>query len=261
MNEAQTQEAATVLWNAWQAGNTIDALPENLRPQTPQEGHAVQKALATHTGRGLLGWKLAATNESAQAFLGVDGPLTGRLLEGTFAESPATVSVEKIHMRVAEVEMAFRIRKTLSARDDPYTVEEVLDHVGSLHPAIEIPDSRYSEFTKVGAPQLIADDACASFFVLGSEVQADWRSADLPSHSVSAILNGELAEQGVGSNVMGDPRNALAWLANDLASRGETLAEGQVVITGTIVKPVPINPGDHVVGDLGPFGTVEVMLS
>ena len=262
MNNATIEEAAGSLWTAWQAGQTMNGLPTELRPQSPEEGHMVQKALAKISGRGQLGWKLAATNESAQSFLGVEGPLTGRLLEGNCLDSGATVSLEKINMRVLEVEMAFRIEQSLPPRHGHYSLEEVLPAVGSLYPALEIPDSRYSECTAVGASQLIADDACACLFVLGAEVETSkWRDADLPSQTVSARINGELAAEGVGANVLGDPRLALVWLANDLSSRGDTLAAGQVVMTGTVVKPVPIKPGDHVVGDLGSFGTVEAILS
>jgi len=261
MNMSQIQKATEMLWRARQTGQPMDCLPEDYRPQSPQEGHAIQKALAAQMGRELLGWKLAATNESAQAFLRVDGPLTGRLIDGTCARSPHTMSLEGIHMRVAEVEMAFRMERSLAPREGEYLVEDVMAHVGALYPAIEIPDSRFVDFTNAGAPQLIADNSCAAFFVLGEEVRSDWRKADLSAHSVSVRLNGELAGTGCGRNVLGDPRIAMAWLANDLARRGDCLAEGQVVITGTIIKPVAITPGDHVVGDLGEFGTVEVTLS
>jgi len=70
-----------------------------------------------------------------------------------------------------------------------------------------------------------------------------------------------LAGEGTGANVLGDPRQALAWLANDLASRGHTLRAGEVIMTGTVVKPAAIQPGDHVVGDLGAFGSLEIRLS
>ena len=56
----------------------------------------------------------------------------------------------------------------LPPRAAPYTIEEVLAAVETLHPAIEVPDSRYEDFAKVGAAQLIADNACAHYFVLGT---------------------------------------------------------------------------------------------
>jgi len=68
---------------------------------------------------------------------------------------------------------------------------------------------------------------------------------------------GKLARDGVGSNVLGDPRIALAWLANELSSLGVTLRAGQVVTTGTCLVPLEIDAGDHVRMDFGVLGRVE----
>ena len=73
----------------------------------------------------------------------------------------ATVPLDGNIMMVAEAEFAFKFARRLPKRANPYTQDEVLDAVESLHPAIEVPDSRYNDFAKVGAPQLIADTACA----------------------------------------------------------------------------------------------------
>jgi 2-keto-4-pentenoate hydratase len=160
-------------------------------------------------------------------------------------------------MRVAEAEFAFRFCKPLPKRDEPYGVEEVLLAVESLHPAIEIPDSRYADFARAGAPQLIADDACACWFLLGEATGADWRVQDLVSHRVEAHLNEKLAETGSGEKVMGDPRVALAWIANELCVYGDGLKPGEFVTTGTCITPVPISGGDSLRADFGEFGAVE----
>ncbi len=88
--------------------------------------------------------------------------------------------------------------------------------MASLHPAIEVPDSRFEDFTVVGAPQLIADNACAHQFVLGPEAPAMWRSIDLTSHRVGEVGT-RLSREGSGANVLGDPRLALVWLVNELS--------------------------------------------
>src|SRR5258707_123088 len=80
---------------------------------------------------------------------------------------------------------------------------------------------------------LLPDTACAHRFVLGAAPQADRRPLDLAAHSRRIFKNGMLAEQGVGSNVLGDPRIALTWLANELPRHGMVLKAGQVLITGT----------------------------
>jgi 2-keto-4-pentenoate hydratase len=71
-------------------------------------------------------------------------------------------------MRVAEIEFAFRLARDMIPRSIPYTEQEVFEAVASLHPAIEIPDSRFNDFAKVGAAQLIADNACANWMAIGN---------------------------------------------------------------------------------------------
>src|SRR5260370_2938161 len=124
-------------------------------------------------------------------------------------------------MRVAEPEFAFRMKADLPPRPSAYTVQEVLDAVGTLHPAIEIPDSIFSDFVSAGAAQIIADNACAHLFVLGAAATSNWRALDLVEEKPVITLRGR-QYTGHGRNVLGDPRIALAWLANELSQLGLT---------------------------------------
>src|SRR5215831_19473791 len=220
-----------------------------MRPLTREDGYAIQGCLERRSTAPLAGWKIAATSKAGQAHIAVDGPLAGRLL----AE------------RVAEAEFAFRMAVDVPPRGTRYTVDDVLARVATLHPAIEIPDSRYVDFTIVGAAQLIADNACAHDFVLGPAAPDVWRATDLAAHRVvgcvrRAGLSGApaLEREGIGANVLGDPRIALAWLVNELSHIGVTLRAGQVVTTGTCLVPLPIAPGNRVTCDFGVLGSVGV---
>ena len=253
MGDLAAQAASDVLWRHWRAGTVLDTLPEAFRPETREEGYAVQALLEARSARPLFGWKIAATSAAGQAHINVDGPLAGRLLAEMVAEGGASLPFGANRMRVAEAEFAFRMGRDLPPRDAPYTVEEVVAAAASLHPAIEVPDSRFADFTRAGAPQLIADDACAHRFVLGPASGADWCGLDLAAHPVRGSVGGVVAE-GRGANALGDPRLALAWLANELSGLGVTLAAGQVVTTGTCVGPMPVSPGVEVAADLGILG-------
>ena len=109
-------------------------------------------------------------------------------------------------MRVAEPEFAFRMRTDLPPRRRPTPCDEVLDAVDTLHPAIEIPDSRFADFVSAGAAQIIADNACAHLFVLGAPTTADWRALDLVEERPVITLRGQQFI-GHGKNVLGDPRS------------------------------------------------------
>jgi 2-keto-4-pentenoate hydratase len=67
-------------------------------------------------------------------------------------------------------------------------------------------------------------------------------------------------ETGCGRNVLGDPRIALTWLANELSMHSITLQAGQVVTTGTCISPMSITIGNHVSGDFGDLGTVTLRI-
>ena len=252
-----TDRAAALLWSTGRDHGRIDALPADVRPATPEAGFAVQAAVARHAADSRFGWKIAATSKAGQTHIGVDGPLPGMLLSRRILPAPARFSLAGNLMCVAEPEFAFRFRIALPPRAAEYTQAEVLDAVESLHPAIEVPDSRYRDFAKAGAPQLIADNACASWFSPGAATSADWRSIDLSRQPVRAFINGAPAGEGSGANVLGDPRIALTWIANALSRFGTGLAAGEMVTTGTCVTPVPVRPGDTVTADFGVLGRIE----
>jgi 2-keto-4-pentenoate hydratase len=125
-----------------------------------------------------------------------------------------------------------------------------------LHPAIEIPDSRFENYTIVGAPQLIADNACAHYFVLGPAAPSSWRTFNLAKHEVRGSVEGKLERDGSGANVLGDPWLALAWLVDELSGLGVPLKANEVVTTGTCLVPLPIAEGDRVTADFGALGKV-----
>jgi 2-keto-4-pentenoate hydratase len=253
--------AGAILWQHWQQRTRVDQLPPDCRPRDRAAGYSAQQEIVKFSGQKIAGWKIAATSAAGQKHIGVDGPLAGPLLANRVLADGAAVPLAGNIMMVAEAEFAFTFAHGLPNRDNPYTQNEVLAAVGSLHPAIEVPDSRYNDFVKVGAPQLIADTACADWFVLGAPTTADWRSCDLVTHVVAAYRNDEKVATGSGANVLGDPRLALTWLVNELRTHADGIAAGQFVTTGTCVVPVPINRGDTFRVDFGDLGTVHVTLA
>lgn len=260
------RDAARLLWTCRNAGTVIDALPEALRPADAAAGHAIQAALPEVAGRPVVGWKIAATSAAGQAHIQVDGPLAGRILDSFVHPVGTTLTLAGNRMRVVEPEFAFRLGADLPPRARPYTADEVMAAVASLHPAFEVPDSRFAIFTRAGKAQLIADDACCGRFAFGPAAPSGWQALDLAAHPVHARVldaSGQLryARDGAGRALLGDPRSALTWLANELASLGIGLRAGNWASCGTCMVPLEILPGDRVVADYGAFGRIEIGLS
>lgn len=262
MNDTAITEAARLLWTHWQAGTALGTLPAECRPQTRAEGYSVQSRLETLSGRQRFGWKIAATSAVGQAHINVSGPLAGRLLTGQVHGPGASLSLQGNRMRVAEPEMAFCMGQDLAPRGRPYDTAEVLAAVATLHPSLEVPDSRFAEFTGAGEAQLLADNACAHQFVLGPAAVDNWRTLDLGAHPVHAEVTSPQGQrwtrEGTGAAVLGDPRLALTWLVNELTALGLTLHAGEYVTTGTCMAPLELTPGDVVAADFGALGPVTL---
>ncbi len=252
------QAAAAVLHSAWTNGTKLAALPDALRPGTREEGYAVQAALARQAGGALYGWKIAGTNEAGRRHINVAAPLAGRMLAQCVLAAGEAASLTGTVLRVAEPEFAFRMARDLPPRAAPYTAREAADAVASLHPAIEIPDTRFADVVSAGAAQLIADLACGHQFLLGPAAPASWRGLDLARHRISAAVGDGPAVTGEGRNVLGDPRAALAWLVNELSGLGLTLLAGQVVTTGVVTVPLAVAPGNMLRADFGELGCVAL---
>jgi 2-keto-4-pentenoate hydratase len=253
----QIAAASRTLRGHWRTGTKLAALDSSMRPRDRIEGYAIQAEIERSSSGKLFGWKIAATSEAGQRHINVAGPMAGRILTETVIADGGVASMDGNAMRVAEPEFAFRMRTDLPPRALPYSVSEVLEAVDTLHPAIEIPDSRFADFVSAGEAQLIADNACAHLFVLGRATNADWRALDLVEERPVVTLRGR-QYVGHGKNVLGDPRVALAWLANELRELGLTLRAGEVVTTGTCHPPLPITSGDLVAADFGALGKVSV---
>ena len=257
LDKDQIAAASRSLHDHWRDGTKLQALASAHRPRDRADGYAIQAAIETQAGGKLFGWKIAATSEAGQKHINVDGPMAGRILQHTVIANGSTAAMTGNAMRVAEPEFAFRMRTDLAPRSSAYSVQEVLDAVDTLHPAIEIPDSRFADFVSAGAAQIIADNACAHLFVLGEPTTSNWRALDLVEERPVIMLRGQ-RYVGHGKNVLGDPRVALAWLANELRGLGVTLKAGEIVTTGTCHPPLPIQSGDLAEADFGGLGKVSV---
>ncbi|MCS7269737.1 MAG: fumarylacetoacetate hydrolase family protein [Gemmataceae bacterium] len=238
----------------------VPQLPAEIAPRTLEEAYQVQNAfvgrlLACYGGR-LCGYKIACTSRIAQETLGVDTPLFGRLLTATSYPSGTTLSANDFLVRCAEVEFGFLIGQDMPT-DRRYTVESVRPFIAAVVPALEIVDHRFEDWQQVGAPTLAADNAIHGAWIYGAPL-TDWQQYDLARQATALVVNGQQRFTGIGAAVLGHPLAALAWLANELPRHGLFLRQGDFVSTGLTTAIYLAQPGDHLQGDFGPLGQVEV---
>ena len=142
----------------------LSELPLEARPRTEDEAYACQDALVAclkeHYGGETIGYKIACTNPIAQELLHMKEPFRGRMLSSFCFESPASLEADHFFMRVIEAEFAFRMAHDLAPASRPVPAEGIAAAVEGVLAGIEIVDSRFDDWTTVGAESLIADNAC-----------------------------------------------------------------------------------------------------
>ena len=222
--------------------------------------YAVQERVANSPSMTQAGWKVGATSAEPQKLLGTNEPATAPMFQPFCFESPATVSVFQGHEASIEAEFAFRFSRSLPSRPGGYSLDEVLDAVETVMPAIEVVGCRFEGgYDGLGALRLIADMTAHSAFVSGRGT-AQWRELDLASHAVKLFKNGEQVAEGYGANVLDGPLSVLEWTANHLSQLGESIKAGEIITTGTCTGVTPVSPGDMAIADFGNLGQVELQI-
>jgi len=260
MSPEYVTEAARLLVAARAGFQRLPGLPASCRPETVDDGYAIQEEFAREWGLDLAGWKIACTSKDQQRLVGVKHPFAGRIFVPFLLRSPAKISASSYHMLGIESEFAFRLRRNLRPRKKPYTADELSRAVASLHPAIEIVDSRLQDWTEQGAPSVIADNAANGALVVGPGIKK-WKEFDLAKHRVRLDFNGKRVAGGTGSRVLGHPLTALTWLVNDRSERGIALEAGQIITTGTCTGLNFAEEGDEVIAKFGAIGEVQVTIT
>ena len=257
MLAARAVQAAQILDQARVQRRPIKALPEECTPADLAEGYAIQRELIRLRGGQISGWKVGCISAQSQARARTNEPFSGPVFEDDIYRSKCVIPKDSCFIRALQVEFAFRLNRDLVPRDAPFTEESIRGAIGSVTGALEIADTRFDDWTVVGAANLIADAGKAGLLVIGDQAIA-YADTDLIGHQVSLYVGGEKVASGSGRDVMGDPVKSLLWLANSMAEREESLWIGQLVSTGTCTGSYPAEPGDEVVAEFGTLGRIEV---
>ncbi|WP_307832875.1 2-keto-4-pentenoate hydratase [Azospirillum argentinense] len=156
-----------------------------------------------------------------------------------------------------EAEIAYKFAKDLPPRAEPYSREEVLDAVESVHPAFEIVDTRFAGFGSQEWFSHMADQFNHGALVVGPAI-ADWRSLEPLKERVALVVDGETKADTVAGNSAGEPVRLLVWMANTGAVSLGGLKAGDVVTTGSHVGTVMVPAGSTSVAVYGTMGTYEL---
>lgn len=250
-----TLEKAAALYAALRDGVPIPPLTADHPDMKAAEAYAIQQEftrLLLAEGGEILGYKLGLTSTAMQEMLGVSepdyGPIVSRM---TFSDGASFALEQYIQPRV-EAEIALFLRTEL--RGPGVTVADAALAVGGAAAAIEVVDSRIVDW-QIGLADTIADLASTAATIISDRVVAidEWEPKLL---GMIVSRNDVEIDHGVGANAMGDPLEALAWLANTIAFHGEKLEAGWFVLTGALHRAFQVEPGDVIRADFDHLGSV-----
>lgn len=244
-----------------EAGETYGNLTGDLAPADLAEACAAQfrlHELHAKAGRGPIGGrKIALASAVQQELCGVDHPIPGGVFANEIHDSPATLTLSDFHGLGLEFELAAVLARDIAPGDGPFDERTIRDAVADLRPAFEMIIDRGADYGDLNALTMIADNAWCAGIVLGPPL-ADWREADVNALPVALRWNDEPTVEATAGGA--DPFGSLAWVVGELTGAGRTLAEGEVVITGSVIRTRAPVAGDHVRYRVGDTAEVEVRI-
>ncbi|MDT7682189.1 MAG: 2-keto-4-pentenoate hydratase [Pseudonocardiales bacterium] len=222
----------------------------------------VQNALTSArlaAGATIVGRKVGLTSPAVQAQLGVGQPDFGVLFDDMHVPDGGAVDIAALIAPKVEAEVAFVLKADLNGDPESIDAATAAAAVDYAVAALEIVDSRVAGWD-ITITDTVADNASSALFVLGAtRVTLDeFAPVDV---TMTLDKNGERASSGNGAACLGDPLNALAWLARTAARYGRPLRAGDVVLSGALGPMVTAEPGSHIVADISTLGRVSVTFS
>ncbi|MQM38748.1 2-oxo-hept-4-ene-1,7-dioate hydratase [wastewater metagenome] len=262
LTPAQVASAAEALLAAEAKCEQIGLLSLAHPGMTLDDAYAIQAAQMEQRlaqGREIIGWKIGLTSRAMQDALGIDTPDSGVLYDDMLFVDGTTIPQTRFIQPRIEAEIAFVMESPL---EGDVTREDVLAATGYVAPAIEILDTRIlRRDPETGRARAIfdtvSDNAANAGIVLGQQRHAP---DAFGLRWVGAIVkqNGAVAATGLGAGVLDDPVAGLVWLARRMATYGQRIEAGQVVLSGSFIGPVECPPGTDIHADYGPFGSVSL---
>ena len=263
MTPEEHAAAAEDLIMAERTGQQIGLLSLRYPDISMDDAYAIQNALfeaKLKAGREVIGWKIGLTSKAMQQALGIDIPDSGILFDDMVFDTGATVPEGRFIQPRIEAEIAFVMKAPLGGAD--VTRDEVLAATGAVAPALEILDTRILRADpQTGQARkifdTISDNAANAGIVLGDQ-RHDLEAFDLRWVGAIVARDGEVEETGLGAGVLNDPVESVVWLARRMAQYGQRIEAGQVILSGSFIRPIECPPGARVAADFGSFGSVEI---
>jgi len=253
-----TQGIAETIARRFRERQQTDILPAELIPPGLDEAYAVRQVFEDieSSRRGaVVGYKIGLTTPIMQQLCGVSEPIYGAIFAGEVHHRRAELATKNYCRLGIETEIAVRLGEDLPEGGDGNRVAAAIE---SCMAAIELLEDLRHDYKRLSAAAMVAGNVWNAGVVVAAPV-TDWRRLDLAQVTARLTINGREIGNGNGSDVMGNPLNALVWLAGKLAAAGTPLRQGMIVMTGSMVPIQFPQPGDRAVVDVEGLGAAELV--
>ena len=263
MTPDQIAAAGQSLWQAEHDRAQRPILSVEHPEASLDDAYAVQRAYVDRklaTGRRIIGWKIGLTSRAMQQQLNITTPDSGVLLDDMAFETGCTIPAGRFIAPRIEAEIAFVMKAPLQGRE--VTRNDVLAATDHVAPSLEILDTRILRADPAtGRSRIItdtvSDNAANAGIVLGPQRHAAL-AFDLRWVGAIVTRDGVVEETGLGAGVLNDPVSGILWLVHRLADYGMGIAAGDILLSGSFIRPIEAPPGSRFHADFGPFGTVSL---
>ena len=263
MTPAQHASTARALLHAEAERTQIGLLSLQYPEMEMRDAYAIQNEILNAkraSGRSVIGWKIGLTSKAMQSALNIDIPDSGVLFDDMLFDHDGLVPKDRFIQPRVEAEIAFVFKSPLGGAH--LSAEDVINATDYVTPSLEILDTRIvRQDPQSGKARTvldtISDNAANAGVVLGAEKHV------ISSHDlrwVGAIVSRdkEVEETGLGAGVLNDPVTSVLWLAQRMAQYGQKIEPGQIVLSGSFIRPIECPSGSHIHADFGAFGQVAI---
>lgn len=257
MNDKTIKEIAMSIVKAEKEVKSIKKISETYENITLEDSYAIQKEvfnIKEENGEKIIGKKIGLTSKGIQEQIGVFEPDFSLITDKNILMPYDSLKMSELINPRLEPEIAFVLKEDL--KGPIVSIWDVIRATEGIFPAFEIVDTRFQDYDFT-IFDTISDSASYGRIIVGNKM-TELEDVDIENIPLSIFKNNELVDTATSAEVMGNPINAVVWLANKMIEMGQYLRKGEVILSGSFTPVLEMEPGDFFEANFGQVGKITL---